>query len=93
MMNKLVTTTLATSLCLSAAALFASDSLQLEPCANGDVSASGTHPTQAAEDRYRWYVVARQEPCMNGDVPPGGVLADLALGNQPAIGDRDPSQR
>ena len=53
-MNKLLITTLATSLWLSAALVRASDDPELEPCMNGEVSASGTHPTQGEEDRNPW---------------------------------------
>ena len=52
--------------------------LDLEPCINGGVSASGTYPTQAAEDLAK----ARQEqsdlgdlayePCINGGVSSSG---------------------
>jgi hypothetical protein len=73
-MNKLVTPFLTTSLLLSAGTIYAGN-LDLEPCMNGDVSASGAFPTQVAEDRHHYLAVAEQEPCMNGDVPPDGVLA------------------
>ena len=49
------------------------DNLDLEPCINGEVSASGAFPSDAAERQF--YAAAEQEPCMNGDVPPDGVLA------------------
>ena len=86
-MNKLVTCTLSTGLLLGVGTLYA-DNLDLEPCMNGDVSASGTFPTQAAEDQHHFYAMAEQEPCMNGDVPPDGVGANPMLATQPAIGDR-----
>ena len=88
MMNKLVTYILTTSLLFGVGTLYATDSLDLEPCINGDVSASGTFPTQVAKDRHQFYAMAVQEPCMNGDVPPDGVVADAVLGAQPEIGDR-----
>jgi hypothetical protein len=93
MMNKLVTCILTTSLLFGVGTLYATDSLDLEPCINGDVSASGTFPTQVAEDRHRFYAMAEQEPCMNGDVPLDGVVADAILGAQPEIGDRVSSNR
>jgi len=93
MMNKLVTCILTTSLLFGVGPLFAMDSLDLEPCINGGVSASGTFPTQIAEDRHQFYAMAVQEPCMNADVPPDGVVADAALGAQPEIGDRLSSNR
>jgi hypothetical protein len=93
MMNKLVTCILTTSLLFGVGTLYATDSLDLEPCINGDVSASGTFPTQVAEDRHQFYAMAVQEPCMNGDVPPDGVVADAVLGAQPEIGDLVSSNR
>ncbi len=92
-MNRLVTSALTMSLLLGVGTLYATDSLDLEPCMNGDVSASGTFPSQAAEDRHHFYAVAEQEPCMNGDVPPDGVVADGALGTQLEVGDRFSSNR
>ena len=73
-MNKLMIGAVTTSLLLGTGTLYAS-SLDLEPCMNGDVSASGMFPTQVAEDQHHFYAMAEQEPCMNGDVPPDGVLA------------------
>ena len=92
MMNRLMTCALATSLLFGVGTLNA-NSLDLEPCMNGDVSASGTFPTQAVEDRQHFYAMAEQEPCMNGDVPPSGVVADRVLSTQPAIGDQVSSNR
>ena len=92
MMNKLMTCALTTSLLLGVGTLYA-NSPDLEPCMNGDVSASGTFPAQGAEDRHRFYAMAEQEPCMNGDVPPDGVLAHGIVATQPEIGDRLLSDR
>jgi hypothetical protein len=87
-MNKFVTCMLTTSLLLGVGTLYATDGLDLEPCVNGDVSASGIFPTQVAEDRHHFYAMAVQEPCINGDVPPDGVLAGAVLGTQPETDDR-----
>jgi len=92
MMNNLVTSALTMSLLFGVGTLYA-DSLDLEPCMNGDVSASGTFPTPTAEDRDRYIAMTEQEPCMNGDVPTDGVVAKDVLGTQPAIGDRVSSDR
>jgi len=88
MMNKIVTCILTTSLLFGVGTLYATDSLDLEPCINGDVSTSGTFPTQVTEDRHQFYAMAVQEPCMNGDVPPDGLVDDVVPGAQPEIGDR-----
>lgn len=66
----------------------------LEPCINGGVSASGTHGTQAAEDRVMNAGQHALEPCMNGGVSALGghasqhaADADRAAGNgiEPAL--------
>ena len=93
MMNKLVTCILTTSLLFGVGTLYATDSLDLEPCINGDVSASGTFPKQVTEERHHFYAMAEQEPCMNGDVPPDGVLVHGVVATQPEIGDRLLSDR
>ena len=92
MMNRLMTCALATSLLFGVGTLNA-NSLDLEPCMNGDVSASGTFPTQAVEDRQHFYAMAEQEPCMNSDVPPDGVVARGVVTTQPEIGDQLLSDR
>lgn len=71
-MTKLTTCVLTTTLLFGMGTAYASN-LDLEPCMNGAVSASGTFPTQEAENRF--HALAAQEPCINGDVPPDGVLA------------------
>ena len=70
-MNKLTAYVFASTFLLGTATVYAS-SLDLEPCMNGDVSASGTFPSQEAEDRFRTLV--EQEPCINSDVPPDGIF-------------------
>ena len=72
-MLQLVQKTVSICLLLGASLAYASGSLDLEPCMNGEVSASGAFPSNAAE--LQFYAVAEQEPCMNGEVPPDGVLA------------------
>ncbi|MDJ0891822.1 MAG: hypothetical protein QNK18_11610 [Gammaproteobacteria bacterium] len=59
--------------------------LDLEPCINGGVSASGTYPTQAAEDLASSYqrgselVDLAYEPCVNGGVSSSGRYTSQAL--------------
>jgi hypothetical protein len=77
-MLKRATTVISTGLLLVCSGLlYASKSeaakLELEPCMNGDVSASGTFPTEAAA--LEFHAAAKQEPCMNAEIPPDGVLA------------------
>ena len=69
------TTILATlfSLCIASTSAMAEDyDLQLEPCINGEVSASGLFITQEDEDRFvrARYKVTNQavDPCIDGDV-------------------------
>ncbi len=56
--------------------------LELEPCINGEVSASGLFPTQAAEDAYNMALqqaeVLELEPCINGDVSESGLFESQA---------------
>ena len=72
-MSQLAKTAVPLCLLLGASLAYATGSLDLEPCMNGDVSASGAFPSDAAERQF--YAVAEQEPCMNGAVPSDGVLA------------------
>ena len=65
---------------LAATAANAADELQLEPCVNGDVSASGLYPSQAAEKAAR---VAEREP-KTDDIGSGSNALISAFG-----GDRD----
>ena len=59
--------------------------LDLEPCINGGVSASGSHPTQAAEDLASNYqrgselVDLAYEPCVNGGVSSSGRYTSQAM--------------
>lgn len=54
------------------------ENYELEPCVNGEVSASGLFPTQEAEDQFitsrlqasNWDL----EPCINGDVSPSDMF-------------------
>jgi len=73
MMSKLAKTAVPMCLLLGASLAYAAGSLDLEPCMNGEVSASGAFPSDAAEVQF--YAAAEQEPCMNGAVPADGVLA------------------
>lgn len=61
---------------VSTAAVAGYSSLELEPCINGAVSASGAFPSNAAE--LRFHSVAELEPCINGEVPPSGVYSTVA---------------
>lgn len=65
------------SVCMVAYVAMA-ENYELEPCVNGEVSASGLFPTQEAEDRFiisqlqasNWDL----EPCINGDVSSSGMF-------------------
>lgn len=76
-MLKLIITLIPMSLLVGANLLCAAEyepaTNDLEPCMNGEVSASGAFPSEAAERQFLAEV--EQEPCMNGDLPPDGVLA------------------
>jgi hypothetical protein len=50
----------------------------LEPCINGQVSASGLYPTQAAEDAAR-AAERRPEPAINGQVSASGLYPTQAI--------------
>jgi hypothetical protein len=75
-MSKLIASVIPMSLLVCSSLLVAGESpsgaSNLEPCMNGEVSASGTFPTNAAERQFD--ANAEGEPCMNADVPPDGVL-------------------
>jgi len=43
----------------------AADNLEMEPCINGEVSASGLFASQAEEDAYN---AEAQEPCIHGEL-------------------------
>jgi hypothetical protein len=57
---------------LATAPAWAASDHALEPCINGEVSASGLYPTQAAEDN-------RYEACLNGEVSASGSYPTQAL--------------
>ena len=62
----------------------AAEDLQLEPCVNGDVSASGLYPSQAAEDQ----ALAAEEITKPRDIGSGNDDLISAFG-----GSRDDFQR
>jgi hypothetical protein len=69
---------------LLAAPTLASDSTDyaLEPCINGQVSASGTHATQALETASTASAAHRElalEPCINGAVSASGEFPSQEL--------------
>ncbi len=51
---------------------FAEEDLGLEPCVNGEVSASGLYVTQAEENRA---LAALTEPCIHGEGGESGSYA------------------
>ncbi len=65
-MKKTVTSMFAL-LMISVGSVYATVNLELEPCINGEVSASGNFPSQAQEDEF--YL----EPCINGGVSADGL--------------------
>ncbi len=86
-MNKLLVTTAAAAFIFSAHGAVAGDidliAYDLEPCINGDVSATGLFASQEEEDRL---LAERQaleteldlEPCMDGGVSATGNYASQA---------------
>jgi len=56
----------------------ATENLELEPCINGEVSASGAFINQDAEDHYHKSLqqseVPELEPCINGEVSASGLF-------------------
>ena len=86
-MGKLITVSFI-ALWFSAVQADQTSDLDLEPCINGGVSASGTYPTQTAEDLANSYRKNSQlteldyEPCVNGGVSSSGrytsqIMEDL----------------
>ena len=62
---------------LVAGQAIAADTLELEPCINGGVSASGLFVSQAEEDAHRTKMLVSHdlEPCINGGVSASGSFA------------------
>ncbi len=56
----------------------ADENLDLEPCINGEVSATGLFPSQEAEDEYLKSLSQAEalelEPCINGEVSASGLF-------------------
>lgn len=77
-MKTTIKAALLSSCIISTSAMAENPDLSLEPCENGQVSASGLFPTQAAEDRFvKAQYEARQrelEPCSNGSVSASGLF-------------------
>ena len=61
----------------AASAADADDSL--EPCINGDVSASGNYSSQMQEDKQKYALEYELEPCMNSDVSASGSYASQEI--------------
>jgi len=65
-------------LSLVSATVIASENLDLEPCINGEVSASGLFANQEAEDEYYRNLqqadVLELEPCINSEVSASGMF-------------------
>ncbi len=87
-MGKLFTASFVAVWLTAAAQADQTSNLELEPCINGGVSASGNYPTQAAEDLAKSYRTESQvtnldyEPCVNGGVSSSGrytsqIMEDL----------------
>jgi len=66
------------SICVASTSAIAENyDLDLEPCINGEVSASGLFPSQEAEDRFyeaQLDVDLDLEPCINGEVSASGLF-------------------
>ena len=83
-MGKLIITSVIAFL-FTAAQADQTSPLDLEPCINGGVSASGTYATQAAEDLASNYqrgselVDLAYEPCVNGGVSSSGRYTSQAM--------------
>jgi len=56
----------------------AEDSLDLEPCINGAVSASGEYPTQAQEDQA---LQEQSEPCIYSELETSSLYAEKVTQN------------
>ena len=77
-----LSTALATALLAgSAAALADTTDHALEPCLNGEVSATGLFPSQAAEDAHHRASASTNalEPAINGEVSASGLYPTQAL--------------
>ena len=65
------------SICIASTSTMAEDfNLDLEPCINGEVSASGLFQTQEAEDRFIRAKQLALEPCINGEVSESGLFSN-----------------
>ena len=54
----------------------------LQPCVNGEVSASGRYPSQAIEDAVRAAGEHALEPSLNGEVSSDGLYPSEAMKRQ-----------
>jgi hypothetical protein len=54
----------------------------LQPCVNGEVSASGLYPSQAVEDAVLAAGVSALEPALNGEVSSDGLYPSEAMRRQ-----------
>ena len=83
-MNKLIIVTVM-ALWFTASQADQASNLELEPCINGGVSASGLYPTQAAEDLATSREAESEagklayEPCVNGGVSSSGRYASQSM--------------
>ena len=60
-------TSIIVSILISAGSAYAAVDMDLEPCINGDVSASGSFTSQSQEDNFNL------EPCIDGGVSADGM--------------------
>ena len=51
----------------------------LEPCINGDVSASGSYSSQMQEDKQKYAAEHNLEPCIDGAVSASGKYASQEI--------------
>lgn len=80
-MKKYLTTALLGLSLLSMGGIQATDfnPLDLEPCINGGVSASGLYPSQALENRFGTFNDSDLEPTLNGGVSASGLFPDQEM--------------
>ena len=81
-----ITQSVFTGILLISSQVFADELSELEPCINGEVSASGLFASQEAEDSYRQQqemAVAEWdlEPCINGEVSASGLFTSQEAEN------------
>ena len=76
-----ITHSILAGIILASTQAVADETTELEPCINGEVSASGLFANQKAENKHRnlQYITVTQsdlEPCINGEVSASGLFTN-----------------